>query len=662
MPPLLCPRCKRPNPDTASYCHFDGSELRSGSNHAAAGQLNQEFIFPSGKRCRTFDELAQACQDDWGGARDLLRQGVFVRYFSSVGRMDLARAAQEGMAQPDADMGLSNLVGSLPQVRMQGPRLDINPRRLAIGTMFAGDTKQIQLVVSNQGQGMLQGTLTVAEGGEWLRIHGSKNGQCSLQTPREQKVSLTADTRGLAAGQAYGARLTVITNGGAVEVAARLELAAHPFQQAPFQGVRAKREMAERMIRQRKAAAQVLEGGAIGKWFELNGWNFPVRGTPAKGVAGVQQFFECLGLSRPPVVQLSQTEASYAVGDAALQRGQVVLSTGEKKWVYANVESDAPWIKVLTPQVSGPQQALIGFSIDARLAAPGRVNEGTLTAVANGGQQLALRIRLQSGVLRSSLSRRVLQPVLTCTLMLLLLRLAFFPVVDLYGRAAAASAGLDVALPPAVQNVRPSMAWGGWLNLPWRGIYFQGNPEILKDLARDWQKAKLQSAPAESEPAEIEFDAKYFDCTRDFRDYFTSYILRLVIGCTWWIGAVLGVFALWRRGSFLDCPWGLVAGAAAGIAGSATLGIAVLALDLVPQIVWDFGLHGSGVLRLPIWGVLVLTWWTLLGAGLGVLLSSTGPIGRLCLLPFQSLLSDVFLLVGLRKLSLYFAPLGASGA
>src|SRR5437773_3019439 len=184
MPPLVCPRCQRSNPDQAVYCHFDGTELRSGVPHAGAGRLNQEFVFPSGKRCNTFDQLAQACQDDWAGARELLRQGAFVRYFSSVGRMDLARAAQESMAQASPDIGLSNLVAGMPLSRTQGPRLDLHPRRLLLGTILAGETRQVPLTVSNQGQGMLQGTLTVAEGREWLRIGSNNNGQCSVQTPR----------------------------------------------------------------------------------------------------------------------------------------------------------------------------------------------------------------------------------------------------------------------------------------------------------------------------------------------------------------------------------------------------------------------------------------------------------------------------------------------
>src|SRR5438552_2041565 len=110
MPALQCPRCHRPNPDVAIFCHYDGIELRSGQAGGGGGRLVQEFVFPSGKRCKTFDELAQACQEDWAGARDLLRKGTFVKYFSTVGRMDLASAAQESMGQANLDIGLSNLV------------------------------------------------------------------------------------------------------------------------------------------------------------------------------------------------------------------------------------------------------------------------------------------------------------------------------------------------------------------------------------------------------------------------------------------------------------------------------------------------------------------------------------------------------------------------
>jgi hypothetical protein len=601
--------------------------------------LTQEFHFPSGKRCRTFDELAEACQEDWSGARELLQQGAFVRYFSSVGRMDLARAAQESMAQPDPDIGLSNLVGSMPLTRTQGPRLDLNPRRLVLGTVMAGETKQVPLLVSNQGQGMLQGTLTVAEGGEWLRIAGSANGQCNLKTPREQQVILQVDTRGLAAGQTYGARLTVITNGGVVEVPARLDLTAHAFGRPPFQGVRTPRELAERMRTQPKAAVPLLESGEVGRWFETNGWNYPVRGASAKGVAGVQQFFESMGLSRPPTVQLSQTEVSHSCQFPEAVRGQVALQTPVKKWVYGSVESDAPWLKVLTPVVSGPQQAQIGYEIDVRHVPAVKLAEATLTVHANGGQNLALRVRVQVRGQRPSLARRFLQPALTCTLCFFLARAALLPVLDVYGSGAAANAAA-ARLEGKPADLRPSLAWGGWLKLAWTDIYFSTSPQALDDVLGP-------AGPAQQER------------TRLFRDYYTSYVLRVVVVCTWWLGAVIGVFVLWRRGNILDGPWGLIAGGAAGVVVSATLGCLVLVGDFVPHFLMDYTLrtHVEGLVLLPVWALVVVLWWTALGVIVGAALTALGPLGRPFLFPMQAALSGVFHLVGLRRLGDFFRPL-----
>jgi len=89
---LVCPRCQRSNPQEAVFCHFDGAELRpaQGPEGVQTRRLPHDFVFPSGRRCRSFDELAHACQEEWDAARDRLRQGAFRQFLASVGRMDLA--------------------------------------------------------------------------------------------------------------------------------------------------------------------------------------------------------------------------------------------------------------------------------------------------------------------------------------------------------------------------------------------------------------------------------------------------------------------------------------------------------------------------------------------------------------------------------------------
>src|SRR5262245_60033207 len=219
MAPLLCPRCQRANPVAAGYCHHDGTPLAGipGQPRQPHGSLPHPFVFPSGRSCRSFDELVQACQEDWVSARTLLSQGAFAHFLAAAGRMDLASSAQKAQAHQDPDIGLHVFLSGLPASRMDGPTLDLRPRRLALGQLRAGEVKQIRLVVSNYGKGLLHGTLTVAVGGEWIKLEPAPNindGHCTLKTAREQQVVLTVDTRHLAARQSYMGKLTVITNGG----------------------------------------------------------------------------------------------------------------------------------------------------------------------------------------------------------------------------------------------------------------------------------------------------------------------------------------------------------------------------------------------------------------------------------------------------------------
>src|SRR5205823_6744776 len=172
MPHHVCPRCQRVNPAEAVYCYFDGMVLRAhaGGPLPVPGQLPHEFTFPSRRRCRTLDDFVQGCQYEWEDARELLRRGDFTRFFTSAGRMDLAQAARETEALPDPDIALHNFLSSLPVQEARGPRLDLNPRRIVLGKMRPGESRPIRLQVLNTGKGLLQGKLSVAQGGAWLWI------------------------------------------------------------------------------------------------------------------------------------------------------------------------------------------------------------------------------------------------------------------------------------------------------------------------------------------------------------------------------------------------------------------------------------------------------------------------------------------------------------
>jgi hypothetical protein len=170
-----------------------------------------------------------------------------------------------------------------------------------------------------------------------------------------------------------------------------------------------------------KQAGELLEKGEVERWFMINGWRYPVQGPSAQGVAAVQQFFEGMGLSKPPPlsVEPSLLELSCKAGGAA--HGEIQLKTTAKKWVYAFLESGESWIKPVQPNAAGGQSALIAFQTTSRGLTPASRHQGTLTLVANGGQRLQVRVGLTVAE-EATVMQRFLQPFLTGLLSGLLLR------------------------------------------------------------------------------------------------------------------------------------------------------------------------------------------------------------------------------------------------
>jgi hypothetical protein len=684
MPVSICPRCKHVNPDYASYCFYDGSALHA-NQAAVVLQLPSEFVFPSGRRCKTFDELAQGCQEEWTAARDLLTRGVFAQFFKACNRADLVRAAGDAKAQANPDIALTTFLSALPGTRTQTPKLDLHPRRILLGTLLVGESKTVPLTITNQAAGMLQGTVSVTEGQDWLSLSDTKAvHEIEVNTVREQVVKLTIKTKGVAAGQTYGAKLTVVTNGGVVEVPLRMDLAAQPYPKAPFQGVRTQREMAEKMRAQPKVAVPVLESGDVQRWFALNGWTYPVPGTPVKGVGGVQQFFEGMGVSKSPPVELAPRELRLTCKLNDTQKTHVTLQTAKKKWVFAEIRSDSSWLKPIHTQVAGPQKASIPLEIDTHHWGMEPRAEGKLTVEANGGQKLTLKVTVDVQGASSALKPRpasIPEPapfdfssiasdapaaaapsiektrvaeaaaaisialpgglkfvpaLATMVFVCLMLRIVLIPLVDLAGRPMIASAAASKLGVEPTSDSKFHEA-GGWLLLPWLAI--------LGDVDEKFPASVFRPGPGEVN-------------TTEFRHYFVSYFVRWFVLCTFWIGAIIGVALVLRRGGTTsDVPWAIVAGAGAGLAGAATLAALFMAGEMLPHAVWQLavGAHG-GAGYLALWSLIAVACWLLIGIALGLVVPWVRPLRRLLIDPFQSLLATAFGVFGMKGLAAYWRP------
>jgi hypothetical protein len=578
-----CPRCQRTNPDEAAFCYFDGTDLRAlplaGVAHDPS-RLPHEFVFPSGRRCKTYDELAAACQDEWTVARDLLIDGAFRQFLTAAGRLDLAKAAEETRGKPDPDVALDSFLARLPTKQLAGPRLELEPRRLMLGRMRSGETMDVELRVINLGKGLLLGTVAVAGGEAWLRLDGSGIGPLNIKATRDQLVTVHVDTKSLSSLKEYKAHLTVITNGGIVEVPVRLTVAAYPFEPQPYRGAAAPRDLAVRMRNNPKPAVALLEGGEVQRWFEHNHWNYPVNGPTAKGMAAVQQFFESMGLARAPTLKLSDTEVHCACTYPTSTIGQTTLYAVEKKWIYARMATDAPWLRCPEPTISGPQKATFSFEIDSSQLATGR-HEGTIQVVGNGGQTLPLKVSVEVTRPGSAIApprRSVLPPPAPITALpepvpprrfnpppvTMPAEPAPVPLAEL---ATEAPAPVDVSRPPR-RGMHPALA-GALIAILLR-LLLAGPADIY---------ARVLAAPGNASAGSF---AAWREAPMD-----AAFVKHFVLA-TWWLGAVAGLVTLARRGSHWgDVPCGLIAGAAAGVIGMGTLACLLPALDFLPRLFWQ---------------------------------------------------------------------------
>ncbi len=357
--------------------------------------------------------------------------------------------------------------------------------------------------------------------------------------------------------------------------------------------------MALKMRANPKPAVTLLESGEVARWFTANGWTYPVQGMTAKGVAAVQQFFEGMGLSKPPTVQLSETEFRLECLPPEVPRRQVMLRTTAKKWVYAQVDSDVPWLKVTTPSISGPQQTQIAFEVDPTLLDAGKVHQGKLQIVANAGQKLEVLVWVVVPRQHEPFTRRLLRPFLAGALLALMFRLFLALPADLYARVLSARTGTPV--PGSVDS---------WLQPPsLEGVF-----------------------------------------------------LRQFVLATWWLGGLIGLGMVWRRGgSWADLLCAVLAGSVAGAMASASFGMLLVPLDALPRAVLHALaglLPASPWIGTPVWILVACLCWALVGGGIGFVLGSLGRSGTRFLAALAFPMAWLCRVCGLERAAALFVPEG----
>jgi hypothetical protein len=397
----VCSKCSHANPPDAIYCYYDGIILgghsaNGGPVQAGTQLFPSQFVFPSGATCRNFDQLAVACQQNWTAAVDLLRQGFLASFLGGIGRVDLALAAQEAARFPDQERGLDQLLAKLPTQVLQPPQLQAEPTNVNLGVLPLGSNRHFELHLANLGMRLLYGS--VVSDCKWLALgEAPGNPQKLFQFGAEATIPVQVRGQHLRAGnKALEGHLVVESNGGAVTITVRADVPTKPYPDGVLAGATTPRQIAEKAHAAPKDAAPLFESGAVARWFGDNGWTYPVQGPSASGVGAVQQFFEALGLSKAPKVDISLTSITLRGNVGETLQASLELKAQEKRPIYAHAICDQPWLDVGNTILAG-RTATIMVLVGRVPDRPGETLQAQVTVTSNGNQKFVVPVTLEIG-------------------------------------------------------------------------------------------------------------------------------------------------------------------------------------------------------------------------------------------------------------------------
>jgi hypothetical protein len=396
---LTCSRCSRVNPPDAVYCYFDGIVLSGQTN---AGPVNMgtkpfptPFVFPSGRACQNFDQLALACHEEDKAAVELLQQGDFAAFLSGMGRSDLAKLAREAAKEADINRGLDDFISKLPSHILQAPKLAVEPSEINLGTLKTGEDRKLTITLVNKGMRLLYGSIRTKE--VWL---GLGEGAGAQQKLFEFKSDLTIPVqihgkRLMCRPKPYEVKLNVESNGGNIEVIVRFSVPVQPFPDGVLAGAISPRQIAEKAKAKPKEAAVFFENGTVARWYKENGWDYPVKGPATSGLAAIQQYYEAHGLARAPRVEISQKQIALQGTPGEQVRATLEVRTVEKRSVYALAQSSHPWLAIESTPPRGPIASVVMVAtVPDR---PGETLQAKVAIQANGNQKFLVPVTLTVG-------------------------------------------------------------------------------------------------------------------------------------------------------------------------------------------------------------------------------------------------------------------------
>jgi hypothetical protein len=389
---LVCPHCTRVNSAHARFCYYDGASLLANATpiETARKTFLAPFVFPSGVTCNNYDEFAEGCQSHWDTAVEMLHEGSLKTFFSGLGRLDLAAAALEAAAFPDRERALDLFLARLPTTRFALPKLDVQPKLINLGTLEIGHASQFELQLENFGDRLIFGSVTTNV--PWL-VASDANEVKLFQFRDRAVIAIQVKGQHFRAQQKpLEGSIVIESNAGTFRLKVIATVPIKPFPEGVLAGSRSPRDLAEKAKVAPRQAAPLFESGAVAAWYQSNGWIYPVSGASFSGLAAIQQFFEALGMSKPPKVFVTTPHIQLAVAPGVRLACKLEVRTEENRAVYAHAVSPVSWI-VVKPGI------LLGTAVTLPLEITAPPNAGeTYRAVvrifANGAQRFDIPVEV----------------------------------------------------------------------------------------------------------------------------------------------------------------------------------------------------------------------------------------------------------------------------
>src|SRR5207247_323927 len=117
-------------------------------------------------------------------------------------------------------------------------------------------------------------------------------------------------------------------------------------------------------------------------------------GPSASGLGAIQQFFEALGLTPPPKVEISERAVTLRGNPGDTLEHALEVKTQEKRPVYAHGVSDQPWLEVGRAKLAG-RVATIPLRVPSVPQCDGEVLKAKLTVTSNGNQRFVVPVALE---------------------------------------------------------------------------------------------------------------------------------------------------------------------------------------------------------------------------------------------------------------------------